>query len=62
MPQQNNRATHRRLGGHRKSRIRVGPLPWIILAVICLLAAILGSWVDRAIHDWEETHHSTEQD
>lgn len=46
----------RRLTGRRKSRVRVGPWPWIFFIALCLLAAVFGAKVEQAFRIWETTH------
>jgi hypothetical protein len=39
--------SERRMRGPRKSRVRVGPWPWILFVVVSVLAAIAGRWIER---------------
>jgi hypothetical protein len=39
--------SERRMRGPRKSRVRVGPWPWIVFVVVSVLAAIAGRLIER---------------
>lgn len=51
----------RRIGGRRKSRVKVGPLPALVFIALCLFSAVVGMMIDRAAERYEATQRPAAQ-